>query len=78
MWAILSMYFVWVDSVAFLGDYPDRETCLVALHEAELWSGRETPPDLRQCVYVDRAKVDEFNRINEADYQIRQRSFRDE
>jgi hypothetical protein len=72
-WTILYLHFLIVDSVAFVGEFQTQKQCIVALQDAYNHSGTEIPADLRQCVFIEKAKLEEYVRINEEDYQIRQR-----
>ena len=77
-WTILYLHFLLVDSVSFVGEFPTQKQCILALQDAYNHSGTEIPADLRQCVYIEKSKLEEYVRINKEDYQIRQRVLKHE
>jgi hypothetical protein len=43
--------------MAFVGEFPTQAKCLAALKEKNGYFGSEIPPDLRQCVQIERKKL---------------------
>ena len=56
-WTILSLHFLLITNVAFVGEFPTQQKCLVALKEKNGYFGSEIPPDLRQCVKIEKKKL---------------------
>ena len=56
-WTILSLHFLLITNVYFVGDYPTQAKCIAALKQKQGYFSSEMPPDLQQCVYIKKEKL---------------------
>jgi hypothetical protein len=70
-WTILYLHFLLVDNISFVGQFPTQAKCLASLKEANSYAGSEVPADLRQCVYIEQSKIEQYYNMKQEDEYIR-------
>jgi hypothetical protein len=58
VWTIASIWVLQADVVLLTGEFPNQKACIKAVIGSE--AGRELPPDVRQCVQIEKQKLHEY------------------